>query len=188
MIDRITQSLPVSPHVTTYDVCVATPETVVANYEREYEPPEKYSARVLTKDDLSLLEKARPCYASVAKERMSDGHTGIVALNENEVASIAWLYQNPTEVSTTVMYYDLGPKMSWFHSDWTAEKHRGEGLHTFLIYERAKYALETGVTDAIESNISIENEISKHNYTKLGFDNDRQFTMLYVHDSLNVKW
>jgi len=169
-------------------VLVATPKTIVDKYEREYEHPERYYTHILTEDNLSLVEEARPGYASVAKKRMSDGHTGIIALNEDEVASIAWLYQNTTEAATTVMYYDLGPNKSWFHSDWTAEKHRGEGLHTCLIYERAKYALETDVTEVIESNISINNEISKHNYTKLGFDPDDQFTMFYVHESLNVKW
>lgn len=188
MIKRITQRLPVSPHVTTYTVFVSTPETIIDKYEQEYEPPDGYSSRVLTPDDFSRLDAARSGYASVAEKRIDDGHTGIVAVNDGNIASVAWLYRNLKDETTNVMYYDLGPKNAWFHSAWTHQNYRGNGLHTWLIYERAQYLLDVGSVGTIESNIGVNNKISTHNYAKLGFENDRQFTMFYVHDLLNVKW
>ncbi len=162
-----------TPKICHYRLLISTPTVVIDHLAERCKNHCPYLLSVISYDMLPLIEKSRPGYSEMVKRYLDNEHIGFCIIDQDCIASMAWLFYNNRPYSVKVTYYPLPPKRAWFHAAWTHPSYRGRGFHKILIYYRAlyiaKYLTEQSSLIFIEANIDPHNFVSFNNYKKCGF-------------------
>lgn len=124
----------------------------------------------LDASSIDIVLKARPGYERTMRYYLNRGHHGVGAIVDGELAALAWYFVNEGSRRVRIKgYFPLESGDSYLHADWTAEAHRGRGLHKALIQARVKAIMVRFPESRMFANMSITNSVSFRNYISLGF-------------------
>lgn len=178
MMDKVKKAARfLTPRIATYIVLSGTADRLV-EAAHQYSQPAGYELDCITPSSRPCIEQSRPGYWHMAHQYLAAGHVGFCLYHGYTIAAMAWLYHNNGKALRRVMYYPLEPGHVWFHAGWVNPVFRNRGLHKCLVYHRAFYVSTSLGGTAVEANIDPGNNVSLHNYERLGFVKERMLHVL----------
>lgn len=126
--------------------------------------------RKISEGSIPAIESVRPGYGLSARRYLEQGHSGFMAVMDDKIVAMGWLYVNQTAARVRLKgYFSLLSRSAYLHADWTHPEYRGRGLHSECILWRYNEANRDPSCDHILASIEPDNGPSIRNYQRLGF-------------------